>query len=142
MSSARFQKAYKQASALCARSEHCRRDISERLRRSELSRDEIEALLDRLEDEGFINHERYAQAFVSDKFRFAHWGRLKIRAALMQKGIPSDLITAALSEKIDDEEYLASLRHILQKGKPSLALSRGYEPHLVYDNIPTTESTF
>lgn len=132
MSSAKFLEAYKRASALCARSEHCRRDISERLRRSELSRDEIDTLLDRLEDEDFINHERYARAFVSDKFRFSHWGRLKIRAALMQKGIASDLIASAMDEKIDEDSYLANLRQLLEKGKPSLALSRGYEPHLVW----------
>lgn len=47
--------------------------------------DEVDETLGRLETESYIDEARYARAFVNDKFRFDHWGRIKIRYALRQR---------------------------------------------------------
>lgn len=139
--------AYKWATARCARGEQCRHDIGEKLRERGLADAVCQQLLNRLEDENYINEERYARAYVHDKFRFDHWGRVKIQQALRLRRLPDHLIRQALEEEIDEEAYLAALTALLNRKADSLtdddprqaaqkllrhAVGRGYEPHLVF----------
>ena len=50
---------------------------------------------------------------MSDKFRFDHWGKIKIAYALRAKGIDDALIDEAFDEKIDPEEYLQACVELL-----------------------------
>lgn len=147
---------YNWATALCARSERCRSDLAAKLRLRGCPSAEATALLDRLEREGFIDEERFARAFVADKFRFDRWGRIKISQHLRLKGISSATISEALGQ-IDEEEYLKALTAFITSrtaratgdAEPSdpaeayairqkvarAAISRGYEPHLVFSRL-------
>jgi regulatory protein len=110
----------------CSEAEHCRADICEKLRHRELGEDEIERILSRLEAEGFINEERYTRSFVNDKFRFAKWGKVKIRQALFFKRIPSEMAEKGL-EELNEEEYLSVLRELIDKKKKSIHNENEYE---------------
>ena len=59
----------------CSTAEHCRAEISEKLQRWGLPYDAIDRILKRLEDEKYIDEERFCRAFVNDKYRFAKWGK-------------------------------------------------------------------
>jgi regulatory protein len=50
---------------------------------------------------------------VSDKFRFEHWGKIKIAYVLRGKSIDDALIDEAFDEKIDPEEYLQTCVELL-----------------------------
>ena len=66
--------------------------------------DEVcDALIERLEQEGYLNEERFARAFVRDKYRFNGWGPLRLQAELRRHRIPSRLIDAAI-EELEEEE--------------------------------------
>jgi hypothetical protein len=82
-------------------------------------------------------------------FTYSQWGKVKITLGLKSKNIPAEAISSGL-EAIDDGEYLALLRKILDdqqkrikaknrydlKGKLLRhALGKGFESHLVYDVI-------
>ena len=110
---------YQWAAARCAQKEYCASELTQKFRQRGASLSDIESVLARLEDEGYLDESRYARAFASDKFRFDHWGRVKITYHLRHKGISSAAITEALSE-IDEEEYLASLREFLQSRQRAL----------------------
>lgn len=143
--------AYAWATQRCARSEQCRSEILEKLRQRGLPANEAEALCDRLEDEGYIAEQRYADAFVHDKLLFDHWGRVKITQTLRMRGISSDKISAAFEKNYDDTAYREALTHLLEKKAASLpseedvykrmqklvrfAASRGYEPELIFEII-------
>ena len=143
--------AYAWATQRCARSEQCRSEILEKLRQRGLPVNEAEALCDRLEDEGYIAEQRYADAFVHDKLLFDHWGRVKITQTLRMRGISSDKISAAFEKNYDDTAYREALTHLLEKKAASLpseedvykrmeklvrfAASRGYEPELIFEII-------
>ena len=105
MKSHDFESLYRRASAYCARRETCRGDLEKKFRAAEIEPDLIDRVLDRLEQEKFIDEQRYAHAFVHDKAAFARWGRLKIRNALRLKGIDKHLIDIALEEEIDEKTY-------------------------------------
>lgn len=137
------------AAALCARKEYCRSEMATKLRMKGAGADETEQLLQHLEREGFIDESRYARAFVRDKFRFDHWGRVKLRYQLLRKGVNDCDIDAALDE-IDEQQYREALAEFV-KSRRSLsaeddpfrasqkiaraAISRGFEPNLVFSTL-------
>ena len=140
---------YSWATSRCSQKEYCRSEITQKLRTKGATPAEIEALLKRLEAERYIDEERYARAFVSDKFRFDHWGRIKIAYALRQKGIDTNTIDDALAQ-IDDADYRRSLAdfialrrrttkadstYALNQKIARAAITRGFEPQMVFDAL-------
>lgn len=96
---------YQYATGLCARKEYCASEIIDKLCRRGLSPDEAQHIVEQLQQERYIDAERYACAFAADKFRFSHWGRIKIKYALRLKGIDEGIISKALATAIPPEEY-------------------------------------
>ncbi len=120
------QEAYLTLAALCAQSEHCQWEMTEKMRRWEIP-DTIQArIMDRLVKERYVDDERYARAFVKDKVRYNKWGRRKIEQALWQKHISEDIRQRILDE-VDDEEYLRILRPLLQQKRKSTKANSEYE---------------
>lgn len=140
----------KKAAALCSRAEYCASQIEEKLRRWGADEEETARIIAKLIDEKYIDNERYCRAFANDKFRYANWGRMKIRQALRLQGLPAQSISEALQE-IDEEEYLQVLRKILDAKARSLhdtdpyvrraklarhAAGKGFELELILSLLP------
>lgn len=137
------EKALERLAALCARSEQCSVDLSEKLRKMGISPADEDAILSRLRELKFLDDSRYARALARDKVRFAGWGRMKIRQQLMVKRIPAAEIDAALAE-IDPQDYKEALIRVSRAKAKMLdlkkfdhrnklvkhLLSRGFEPNL------------
>lgn len=119
------EKAYAQAAERCSVRECCRADWQQKWRRAGLSDGDTEKVLMRLENEGFIDENRYARAFVHDKLNYEHWGRVKIRAALQQKGVSRSDISEAL-DTIDEEVYEQILKDVLTIKSRTLKEPEGY----------------
>lgn len=145
------EKALYRAAALCSRCEQSEADIRTKLATWGVSPEDADSIIDRLVRENYLNEQRYARAFVRDKFRFGGWGKIKIAYALRQKRIAESHIAEAL-EEISEEEYsdalLAALRTKLYsvKGRQPMqqraalfrfAASRGYESSLISRAIST-----
>ncbi|MDE6267132.1 MAG: RecX family transcriptional regulator [Muribaculaceae bacterium] len=139
--------------SLCATSEQCTHEISQKLIRWGIDRNDAEKILSSLIQRKFVSDERYAVAFVRDKYRFSKWGRRKIMLALMQKHIDKQSINAALNE-IDNEEYIEILFSVMRskarsiregnsfEGRTKLfrsVASRGYESSLITSFIAENE---
>lgn len=133
--------ALNKAAAYCTLCERCISEVSKKLTTWGVPPAEQQRIIDRLQDEGFINEERYCRAFVNDKLRFNRWGRVKIRAALYEKRLPQEYIAQAI-EEIDEEEYMQTLHDLVATKQRELknedfatkqkiirfAASRGFEP--------------
>jgi len=143
----RFNMLLNKAMTQCAGKECCRSDISKKLASWSADEEESVKILEQLVREKFIDEERYANAFVRDKFRYNRWGRLKIGAALKQKKIPSDVISRAF-ESIDENAYREALETIISNHRRSVkakskyelkgkllryGLSKGFESNLLYE---------
>ena len=105
--------ALNRAAALCARSEQSPGDIRTKLLKWGLSPGNASRVLSELQEQGFLDEERYARAFVKDKFMFNGWGRIKIAHQLRQKGIAPAVITQAMTS-IDDDSYRTRLIELLR----------------------------
>ncbi len=108
----RTNQALNRAMALCSRKEYCISDIRQKLESWGLESDKAGDVIAVLIRENFINEERYAGAFVRDKYRYNKWGRVKIISQLRVKGIPSGIIDSAMSN-IDEVEYRQMIRDML-----------------------------
>jgi regulatory protein len=120
------QEAFLRLSALCAMGELCVEDVRRKMGRWEMEEAVAERIAERLVKEGFIDEERYARAFVRDKFRYNHWGRVRIEQELRRRKICQRYIEEGLKE-IDAQDNLESLRVMLEKKRPSVKGRNEYE---------------
>lgn len=148
------EKAFAKAQNFCVYQERSQQEIRDKIYSWGLHLKEVENIISRLIDEGFLKEERFAVAFAGGKFRIKKWGKVKIKQALKEKRITDPLIKKALSE-ISDSDYRKMLLRILavkektikekdpfkRKYKlASYAISRGYESELVWQMLGEIES--
>jgi len=100
------------ARKFCSYQERCFFDVKRKLTEWKASEKTIEKIIHQLEDEDYINEERFAVSFATGKLRNNKWGRNKIFYALMQKHIPELYVQMGLSE-LDEEEYLEVLKNVI-----------------------------
>lgn len=93
---------------LCARSEQCAWDIRQKLYRMGIFSDARDRIISFLEENRFIDEERFARSYSRDKVRFSSWGPFKVRQGLYAKRISSDAIDEGLSA-VEDEEWESAL---------------------------------
>ena len=111
---------YSRAAAYCSTAERCRTEVVEKLKAWDKEGEaDASQIIERLEQEGFLDEQRYAQAFANDKMRFQGWGKLKIRAALAQKRLSSRAIHEAL-DGLDEEIYRQTLLKLAEKKRREL----------------------
>ena len=120
------QEAYLTLAALCAQAEHCQWEMTEKMRRWELSDEAQARVMERLVKERYVDDERYARAFVKYKVRYNIWGRRKVEQALWQKHIDDNIRQRVLDE-VDDDEYLSVLRPLLQQKRKATKAQSEYE---------------
>lgn len=118
--------AFSRMAAYCSAAEHCRSEIAEKMQRWGIPYATIDRVLQRLEQEKFIDEERYCRAFINDKYRFAKWGKVKIGQALQLKKISSSVYWNFLNE-IDEEEYHAILKKLLEAKRKSVRAENDHE---------------
>lgn len=102
--------------ALCSRREYCSSDIYKKaLDALEGNAAEAGKVLERLQDEKYVDDRRYARAYARDKAAIAGWGSVKIRYMLSAKGVARDVIDEALAEVDSDSSDRRFERLMLAK---------------------------
>ena len=104
--------ALNKAAAYCTLCERCISEVTAKLTAWGVPYAEQERITARLQEEKFIDEQRYCRAFVNDKLRFNRWGRKKILFALYEKKIPKEYVYEAV-EEIDEEEYMKILKEVI-----------------------------
>ncbi len=131
----------------CAYQERCHQEVLDKLYKLGLYKSEVDQVVVNLLQENFLNEERFAEAFVSGKFRIKKWGRTKIIGHLKQKRISEYCIKKGLKQ-IDESDYLTTLDYWIErkmrestetdtfkkKGKVAVfAIQKGFESYLVWE---------
>jgi regulatory protein len=140
------QSAYLKATIICSRGETCSFDIHAKLKAWELSDEDSMAVISLLKKEKYLDDERFARAYVKDKFRFNHWGRQKIAFMLHSKNISKDIQESAF-EEIEEEAYSDQLVKLLKDKEKTImakdkldkrnklmrfAMGRGFETNKIF----------
>ncbi len=96
---------------LCSKMERCAQDARRSLYRwgvtSKAAQDEI---IEKLQQNKFIDHRRYADIYVRDKVVAGRWGEAKIRMGLKAKGIEPHLIEDAIAENLSPKDTHEKLK--------------------------------
>jgi recX family len=137
--------AMKRAASFCAESERNVAEVERKLRKWGVDDDDIDSIIDRLKSDDFLNEERYCRAYINDRFRLNHWGKVKIRYELGKRDVDRQYIDAALAD-IYDDEYIEVLKEVVEAKRRTLketdtysasakilryALTRGFESDIV-----------
>jgi regulatory protein len=148
-----FKTALSKAMRLCSQREICCSEIESRLESWNVQKSDYLKIIDILLKENFINEERYARAFVKDKFNHNRWGKIKIASHLRTKKISSVTINSAL-ETIDYDLYKLKLKEMIGNHRRRVkaksqyemkakllrfGLSRGFESSLLYELLNENE---
>jgi regulatory protein len=147
------EEAKAKAAGMCSLAEKCVHDISEKLKKWNISEEEAGRIISFLLKEKFIDEKRYARFFVQDKHKFAKWGKTKIAFALKNKGIAQSDINEALCQ-IEDDNYQEQIEALLQNKLKTIkykdkydakaklfrfGASRGFEPNILTKVIEKIE---
>lgn len=140
--------------AYCAYQERCQEEVRTKLAEKGLIGDQAEELISHLIEEGFLNEERFAQAFVRGKFNLKKWGRNKITQELKLRKVSPNCIKSGMKE-IDPEEYWQMLLGLAEKKSgfvkdpdqfkkkykiQQYLIGRGFESDLVQSAVETVFS--
>lgn len=100
----------------CNYQERCKKEIYAKMSTFDLDDDDKNFIIDFLQEEGFIDDERYCRTYVKSKLNLKKWGVNKIRLSLIAKGISKDVVEDVLSE-IDHDSYKEELMTLLKNKK-------------------------
>ena len=140
-----YEQALLRAASLCSGSEHCSSEIRKKLLLWGVTSSQTEKIILYLINEKYIDNKRFCRAYCLDKFRYNHWGRIKIGQMLRMLEMESEDINEGL-ESINEEDYKEALLHILTQKNRQLkdsdayirkgklirhAMSRGFESYLI-----------
>ena len=100
----------------CDYQDRCKKEIFTKLNTFELVDDDRNFIVDFLNDEGYINDERYCRSYVKSKLSLKKWGVNKIKLSLITKGVDRDIIDTVVSE-IDQDSYKEELIKLLENKK-------------------------
>jgi regulatory protein len=137
----------------CAYQERCHSEVKEKLFDLGVWKSEHDEIIAALIEDNYLNEERFAIAYAGGKFRIKQWGRTKIKYELKKKQVSEYSIKKAL-QQISNEDYLSTLRELVQKRYESLKgeqylirkkktidhlIHKGYEPVLVNEMLGKEE---
>lgn len=143
----KYNEALSYAAKFCSTAEKCKFDIIKKLKLRDLNENQIYEIIKYLEENKFIDEQRYANYYTADKFKFAKWGKKKIIQALKLKNISENNIRTAI-KNISDTDYFLTLEHLIIKKNKTLkdtdlykrkskilrfALSKGFENQIIFD---------
>lgn len=106
------ERIFRRMAIQCSKREYTPYDIRNKLLSWKVAVVDVDYVVDKLIEEGYIDEMRYSRAFAHDKFLFNGWGRLKIAANLRAKSISEEIIRESLSN-ITDEQNRQRLRDII-----------------------------
>ncbi|HET6448641.1 MAG TPA: RecX family transcriptional regulator [Conexibacter sp.] len=107
----------------------------------------IDAALEQLEREGYLDDARFARQFAEDKRLLDEWGADRIERRLLALGVPVALVRDAVAER-DGEDELAAACKLLRRRFPALdddprernraygvLVRKGYDQELAWEAI-------
>lgn len=112
-------------------------ELTTKLRIRKISPEVTQEVIQRLLNQDLLDDQKYAQVFLDYAKRYKSWGYFGIKAKMLQKGIPSEIIEETLANLSLEEEVALAQMVINKKSRVSrknliLALrNRGFRTEVV-----------
>lgn len=102
------RRAYNYTASLLSRRDHSYAELLRKLSAKGFKDGAVEALM-KLQQQGYIDDERFAQMYVRELISFKKYGKRRIEQELYKKGIDRDIIKETLDNTEFSEERLADI---------------------------------
>ncbi|KAB2954170.1 regulatory protein RecX [Heliorestis acidaminivorans] len=150
-----YEESWKKALFWLSRRSLSSLEVAQRLQRKGTKEEDINAILDRLKELGYLNDQRFAYSFARYRKDCSSYGSLRIQQELNRRGIASNIVERAIEETLSaEEEYerakkvaLSKLQELSKKEKShkSARLGRhlqqkGFPLELIYRLIEELKS--
>ena len=112
---------------MCARSERSSGDTLRLMKRWGVADEDARKVLQRLQNERFIDDSRFAEAFVRDKINLSGWGAYKIKSALRAKGVSREVIESVVEPMLVETNMSERLEEMMQRKLRTLKYNSPYE---------------
>lgn len=109
------QKIYDKAIQLLSVRLHTTGELFKKLKTRGFSPADIAPIIKQLEEQRFLDDQRFAEIFVDNLKRYKNWGYYGIKVKLLNRQIPADMAEAALAEYYTADEEAAVAVRYLQK---------------------------
>lgn len=109
------------AESLCARAEYSATEMIRRIMGWGISHSDAAKIVDSLIEQGFIDNQRFALAYVRQQAIYSRWGQRKISMAMYTKGIDRSTIADALAS-INPEEWIEGATTVARAKARSLGV--------------------
>ena len=125
------------------------KEIKDYLNKKNFNTKLIDEVLDRLNKEGYLNEEKYIDAFVNDKVNLTNWGPYKIKKSLLDLELDETLVNNKLNT-INENIWNGKIEKIINKKLNSLKnkstytvknklkidlYNLGYDNNLIEENL-------
>lgn len=143
-----FLEAKAKIESYCAYQERCHSEVKSKLFSWGFDSEEVEQLTSHLIQHRFLDEERFAEAYVSGKFKIKKWGKVKITMHLKQKQVSDYSIKKGLAQ-IEEADYLECINALIERKMKDLdrekdawtkkgkvyrfVASKGFESFLIHD---------
>jgi len=97
---------------LLGRRPHAAAELNIKARQKGYDGELISDVIDELRAKQYLDDEAFARQFASDKLEFRQWGPVKVRSALVSKGVSAvvaERVTAALTEDLELKKICVDL---------------------------------
>jgi regulatory protein len=108
------QQAKLKMESYCAYQERSHFEVKEKLYSYGLYSTDVNEILSHLISNNFLNETRFAEAYVSGKFKIKGWGRNKIKQGLKLKRVSDANIKIGMKQ-LDADDYFTMLKKIAVK---------------------------
>lgn len=109
-----LKEAKPRAGRFCATRERSPNEVLEKIQSWGISEEDASNIVGELIGAGYINEQRFANAYCHDKFTFQSWGKQKIKASIYPHKLPGEVVQKAL-DRINPDEYEQRLLELAQR---------------------------
>jgi regulatory protein len=110
---------YHKIANYCAYQERSLQDVEGKLKAWQVPDELHSQLLALLEQEGYLNQERFAHTYTRGKVYLKKWGKAKVKMYLRQKGVDEATIQESLAQ-VGEAEYLENAKKLALAKRHSL----------------------
>jgi regulatory protein len=84
---------------------------------------DLEAVILRLEHEGWLNDRRYAERFAAAALSSGKYFGVRLRMEMRRKGFPAEIISETLAPLLEEYDELAEIRSVAERRYPGFSYS-------------------
>lgn len=121
---ARSEAALTHAYRLLAHRLRSEAELRRRLQQKGHTADQTDAVISRLTDEGLVDDQAFARAFVADKVNLAGWGRERIARDMGRAGLSDEIVQAAVAHLEEADEHQRAVAALRRHGPPRPPLDK------------------